>query len=780
MPRKTSPKAGAASAAVAAAAPQPGRPTLTDELRSELLLELGRWKVLDHKPDQVGLSLQQVAERMHVSRKVASALLIAAQDEGIVRYDGAYYTVATPPSETHEVAAPMAAASRDLGHVLLNLGLDQIHVVGNVRRHFDEGKLAELAASMREHGVLEPLVVRTDPRIPLDEVRDGGRLRPYRYVLVAGERRLRAARLADVRVVPVVVRDLDEAAAARLQLMENVQRVDLDPIEEAEAFEALVSQHGTRPVDLARELGVSESHISNRRRLLRLPESVRAEISHGNLSPSVAMAVLSLDVPDELATTIAADLVAHSVTQAQAASHASAVLTGLAPRVDGSFGARDSTCDPKLHRDCPCRRVCEERWGGKAAVCVDRARFDELEAAAQRKATEKAKAEIAKGKKPDEPGAGADVVDTQKLGYQLYENLNCPAAGKPPAEHAACPCLRIGRHGTAGKLEWVCVDPKAHRAMVAKASRQRNKAERAALGTENERILAWAATTAAAPVDVGQQPAPIVLGSRELAWLTAHVISTMQAEYVAGGSTARIGRHTYLRQRLGFTGSTPAVFDNGELVAYLATLPAEVLWRTCIEWPALCRGEAISRYREHDAFNWYRAQVGGPAAEAPGTAPLAEVLLDHTGGEEADGAPCCDLCLDDATPLLYFVNDHDPGAPVGVLIYVCAEHCGIPDDPDVEPDMDARQALEKLGWHQVDQVPAGAQRLDDDSQEYAFLTNRVQAMAVGERFCRICGCTPNATTDACDEAGDCHWVEDDLCSTCAERMAPAATSGADA
>ena len=155
----------------------------------------------------------------------------------------------------------------------------------NPRKHFDPEALDQLAASIREVGVLQPLVV-----VPLPV--EAGQFDRYR--IICGERRWRAAQLADVGFVPAIVEtNLQEAQIAQIMLIENIQRQDLDPIEEARALQALIADHGWKQVDLAERLGVSQPHIANRIRLLKLPESVQQNISAGILPSSAGKELVS-------------------------------------------------------------------------------------------------------------------------------------------------------------------------------------------------------------------------------------------------------------------------------------------------------------------------------------------------------------------------------------------------------------------------------------------------------------------------------------------------------
>jgi len=152
------------------------------------------------------------------------------------------------------------------------------------RMSFDEQPLAELAASIKEKGVLSPILVRP--------------IGPDRYEIVAGERRWRAAQLAKLHDVPVVVRELPDDQALELAIIENVQRADLNAIEEGAAYEELITKFGRTQEDVAREVGKSRSHIANTVRLLRLPNQVKAWIREGKLTAGHARTLLSEADPE--------------------------------------------------------------------------------------------------------------------------------------------------------------------------------------------------------------------------------------------------------------------------------------------------------------------------------------------------------------------------------------------------------------------------------------------------------------------------------------------------
>ena len=151
---------------------------------------------------------------------------------------------------------------------------------GQPRKTFDPETLAQLAESIAAHGVLQPILVRASGN--------------GRYQIIAGERRWRAAKLAGLTEIPAVTLDRDDLAAAEIALVENVQREDLNPIEEAGAFRALAEEFGMTQEELSRRVGKSRSYIANATRLLELPDDVRALVSAGTLSAGHARTLLGL------------------------------------------------------------------------------------------------------------------------------------------------------------------------------------------------------------------------------------------------------------------------------------------------------------------------------------------------------------------------------------------------------------------------------------------------------------------------------------------------------
>lgn len=176
------------------------------------------------------------------------------------------------------------------------------------RRTFIEADLEELADSIRAKGVIQPILVRPDPN------------QPEMFEIIAGERRWRAARRAGLTVMPAVVREFDDREVLEIAIIENVQRSDLNAVEEAEAYKSLIDRFGRTQESVAQQVGKSREHVSNTLRLLQLPEDVREHVREGRLTAGHARALMKTSDPSGFAATvIAKDL---SVRETEALSKA--------------------------------------------------------------------------------------------------------------------------------------------------------------------------------------------------------------------------------------------------------------------------------------------------------------------------------------------------------------------------------------------------------------------------------------------------------------------------
>lgn len=202
-----------------------------------------------------------------------------------------------PTVATEDVAAPS-------GDVVTQLALEQLQAGQyQPRTRMDEGALYELAESIRTQGIMQPILVR-----PLAQAgqgtddADSADTAATRYEIIAGERRFRAAKLAGLESVPVLVRQVPDQAAAIMALIENIQREDLNPLEEAQGLQRLVQEFGLTHEQTAQAVGRSRSAVSNHLRLLLLAEPVQTMLMAGDLDMGHARALLRLDKAEQITT----------------------------------------------------------------------------------------------------------------------------------------------------------------------------------------------------------------------------------------------------------------------------------------------------------------------------------------------------------------------------------------------------------------------------------------------------------------------------------------------
>ena len=191
-----------------------------------------------------------------------------------------------------DVNAPEAQKTEDGGQRRSDMSVPIENVFPNPnqpRRSFTPDQLEELAASVKEKGIIQPLIVRARPG------------HPQQFEIVAGERRWRAAQMAQLHHVPVVLRDFDDVEVLEIAIIENIQRADLNPMEEAAGYKALMDRFGHTQDKLSEALGKSRSYIANLVRLLQLPDEVQTYLREGKLSAGHARALITSDDPSALA-----------------------------------------------------------------------------------------------------------------------------------------------------------------------------------------------------------------------------------------------------------------------------------------------------------------------------------------------------------------------------------------------------------------------------------------------------------------------------------------------
>jgi ParB family chromosome partitioning protein len=243
----------------------------------------------------------------------------------------------------------------------------------NPRKDFREDDLAELAESIRQKGLVQPIVVRPDPS-------SGG------YEIVAGERRWRAAQRAQLHQVPVIIRDLSDQDALEIAIIENVQRADLNPVEEAGGYRELMERFGYTQDQLAEVIGKSRSHLANTLRLLKLPAGVLELLKQGSLSAGHARALVGREDAEALAVHIVKNGL--TVREVEALVQTDAA-TGAAANQNSGRQAREKDADTRAFEkeltDTLGLKVELKRSSGESGVLtIKYGNFDQLDYIRQR------------------------------------------------------------------------------------------------------------------------------------------------------------------------------------------------------------------------------------------------------------------------------------------------------------------------------------------------------------------------------------------------------------
>lgn len=304
-----------------------------------------------------------------------------------------------------------------------------IHMIrpnpANPRKNFDEEALEELARSIEEVGILQPLV--------LVENGDGT------HRIVAGERRWRAAEMAGLASVPALIAKLTPAQEAEIMLIENLQRKDLDPIEEAQAYRALLDEHGYTQERLAEKLGVSQPHIANRIRLLRLPETVQEKISRGIITPGHGRELVALAGAPEILEKAVETIEQNRVPVSE-------VGTTIAWQVRRHGRPLSKTCWPQPIFDTSGCEKCKSRMEidvppqGKEPFCLKPSCWERKQRAADKNSVLQKLQELAEeGAITREELAWMTVIEPYTAGWYVVENIpeceSCPRAKKVAVRH---------------------------------------------------------------------------------------------------------------------------------------------------------------------------------------------------------------------------------------------------------------------------------------------------------------------------------------------------------
>lgn len=265
--------------------------------------------------------------------------------------------------------APAAAAGYKAGGGVFTIAIEEIVPdKSQPRRRFDDERIDELAASIRAKGVIQPILVR----------RDGEQFR-----IVAGERRWRASQRAGLKFVPALVKEVTERQAFELALIENIQREDLNAVEEAEAYRRLIDEHGLTQEACAERVGKDRSSIANSLRLLRLPDDIKGALAEGTLNMGHARALLGLG--DEGAMKRAAtDVVQRKLSVRQTeqlvrkqktAGSPAAAAEAPAPKVSAQVRAMEE----KLQRSLGTKVHVEDKGKGKGRIEIEFFSYEDLD-----------------------------------------------------------------------------------------------------------------------------------------------------------------------------------------------------------------------------------------------------------------------------------------------------------------------------------------------------------------------------------------------------------------
>jgi ParB family transcriptional regulator, chromosome partitioning protein len=247
------------------------------------------------------------------------------------------------------------------------LSIDQLHPSGrNPRRSFGDIELIELADSIRQKGLLQPIIARPDRE-------RGG------FEIVAGERRWRAAQKAAVHTVPVIVRELSDQEAAEFALIENVQRTDLNPVEEATGYSELIEKFGYTQEQVAEVIGKSRSHLANTLRLLRLPASVQALLQDGRLTSGHARALIGRDDAEALARRIVEEDLNVRTVEALVQAEARADRVGSNGRHGGEKDADARAFEKDLSDSLGLKVEIKPGSGESGTLSIKYGNFDQLD-----------------------------------------------------------------------------------------------------------------------------------------------------------------------------------------------------------------------------------------------------------------------------------------------------------------------------------------------------------------------------------------------------------------
>lgn len=505
----------------------------------------------------------------------------------------------------------------------------QIVVTGNVRKYFDEAKLQELAESIRENGIIEPLIVRA----PNLEVAPD--FKNDYFNLIAGERRLRAAKLAGLDRVPARVMFIDKKQAAKLQLIENVQREDLNPIEEAHAFRTLLDEHAYTQEALGAELGVSQSHIANRLRLLRLPEEVKENISRKIISAGHAHALLKLEKAPAFMKKAAEAIAEKQVPVTKTAEAIAKVVAEHGKPLFNDYGTKPEFDTGECEK---CEfRVMGNQWShsSESPYCIKPSCWEKKQQEVRRDRELALADRVQKAAKK-----GQGVVDLDKFNYDQYkEFVDYNTKDMDLSECEGCEHRKVAKKSYRDELAEACFQPSCFKKKQAAVTREKNKETREAIKQENNQIAVLAGLKAASLVKKWQRNntneflTEVILDKPALVYLAAMILAN-----VTTWNDRKITRYQYLKEKFGWEhvalkggdyGLTKSDWDTFREL--LETLTDEQLLEVIFEWPAVAHSL--------DGAPGWVLSGGEQMRPFPTVSEKAQTDIDELLGAEAEPAP---------------------------------------------------------------------------------------------------------------------------------------------
>ena len=508
----------------------------------------------------------------------------------------------------------------------------------NPRKTFDYKELEKLAQSIREVGILQPLVL-----VPGEEGELGLPLR-----IVAGERRWRAAQLAGLCSVTALIRKLTPAQEAEVMLIENLQRQDLSPIEEAQAYQELLREHNYTQEALGEKIGVSQGHIANRLRLLRLPDSIQDNISRKILSAGHANALLRLEKFPALMKKAAKVIAEEQVPVAKANETIKKIIA-----VEGRPLFLDYNNKPEF-KTADCEK-CEfmllgnrHSYDSVQPYCAKPSCWDKKQQQVKRDR------ELALADRVQKMAKKQGVVELDKLSYDQYEEfVEYKTKDIDLAECEGCEHKKPAKKSYKDELTEACFQPSCFKKKQAAATREKNKVVRNILQEELNQVAILAGLKAASLKRwepggcTNQVNSSFVMDRPTLIYLAAMILASVNQLH-----DRKITLFRYLKDKFGWEqdllkrGSWGLLNDEwGHFRQLLETLTDQQLYDVIFEWPAMARGmdgaagwvlqQGTSQVQEiHQADNAPIEKNPGPVCQHPVRALIGRVIRTHydTGG----------------------------------------------------------------------------------------------------------------------------------------------------